>query len=135
MFRITEFEVDPQQITQDIGLQPTRVWQKGDRIHNTNAKRSQSGWELKSELPSEQNVVDHIRFLVTKFWDIKENLEKIETSKMGIYCALYIYNGDRPCFFIDNEITRKLGLLNFILDIDLYALDDIGSLPPDRLSV
>jgi hypothetical protein len=58
-------DLDPDRLTRELGVEPTRSYRSGDAVSaRSNARRTQGMWQLKSLLPEDRPIEDHITGLL-----------------------------------------------------------------------
>ncbi len=122
---ITGLDFDPQDITDKLGIIPTKTWKIGDLIHPKGTiKRKHNGWVLKSNLSKDNDLEAHIKSLLEQLqpvWDrVQEISHKYDTE---ISCVIYT-DGEVPSIHLDQEIINKSHQINAEIDIDLYILPE-----------
>jgi hypothetical protein len=89
-FRITALDLDPEQISQQLGLIPDHAHRKGDmrkkNLRSTNPPSSyQTGmWSLRSTLNAEETLEKHLNSLLITLISHKTTIKKYSKS-MGVY--------------------------------------------------
>ena len=117
---VWDFNCDHQSVSSAFGLEPSRVWNPGDKIGRTTRRQSSIGWRFDSELASSKPAAEHVRFIVDKILPRKSYLRSIGQFEAWIVCVLHVYEGDRPDLVFEAELITALGELSIGLDIDLY---------------
>lgn len=118
---ITDENSSPEEITRLTGLQPTNIWYKGQAIPKTGLLKKANGWQLKSTLPLQSPLADHVNYLLTMVEPFSNQL-RIFTGKYFslLACAIY-FDEHAPEVYLDPQVIAKLADLNLGLDIDLYC--------------
>lgn len=121
---ITGFEEDPDDLTSLIGLSPTKIGRKGERMNG------KVGVVLKSNRWVLSIPFDRMRGYVLDS-HLAELLRIIEphtiairelTSRTESYICCAVYDGDREThLFVSSPTLRAIADLNLPLDIDTYA--------------
>jgi hypothetical protein len=120
---IVDEDMNPKYVTFYTGISPSRVWNKGDLRPKTQLLEKDNGWELKSPLPVESPLVDHVNGLLSIIEPAKRKFREITESHYSLLsCAVY-FGEERPEIYFDKNLLKKLSDLNLGLDIDLYCLD------------
>ncbi len=126
-FLITNFDCDPKDISDSLGLIPDRVYQKNDLIReNGTARWKHSGWELRSSLPESTTCQDmHIENLLNVIYPKKRELLALsDECEFYINCVGYYY-GANPGFHLSSDIIKSCADLGVSIDFDLYNNDEI----------
>jgi hypothetical protein len=125
-FLLSDFEQDPEEITNLLGIAPSLTWKKGDLIHpKAHIIRKFNGWEFKPDLSEDEQ-------LEVKLFSLVDELNKawktlIELTNNNCYAEISIvinvYGDNIPAINFEPEIIRKIAEINASIDIDLYILD------------
>jgi hypothetical protein len=69
-------ELDPEAVTQDLGLEPSLVSNIGDRIGNR--IRNEAVWEYNGHPEDDnwQSIEDGLLFVLNRLWPLREKLDK-----------------------------------------------------------
>jgi len=119
-FNIIDENLNPEEITNFIGVKPTGTWNKGDIRKNTKIKEPKSGWEIKISNDKYDNLNDYIINLLEKINHVRDRV-KIITEKYYSELGFSIYsNKDMPEIFFSNKILKEIIDLNLNIDIDIY---------------
>jgi Domain of unknown function (DUF4279) len=136
-FLLTGTDLNPEEITRKVGITPTQIFLKGDRIHPKGSRtRDRSGWQVKSSLEQETDIEAHVRSVLEKLktgWqpliEIIENAPKYEAV---INCVMYYTPeeaGSGSGFHLDRSILDQIHQLKAEIDFDLYVLPAESSSP------
>jgi hypothetical protein len=121
---ITGFECSPEHITNLIGVNPTKVWKRGEIVH-PKAKNihKESGWLLSSQRDAVNSSIDEqISTLSNVITPILGNFHKLpEGLEIELSCIINAYEYMPPiCFSTDSvAFASKLGAS---IDVDIYDL-------------
>ncbi len=90
---LTNFVVDPAEITRILGIQPSRTWRKGEIIPKTSLPHKSNGWLVESGLANTAEFEEHLDSLATA---LSPTIKKISNLPNGIEaeisCVIYIYH-------------------------------------------
>lgn len=122
---ITGLDFDPQDITDQLEIIPTKTWKMGDLIHSKGTiKRKHNGWVIESNLSKDNELEDHIKVLFKQFHPVWKRVQEISHKyDIEISCVIYT-DGEVPSIHFDQEIINKSNQINAEIDIDLYILPD-----------
>lgn len=122
--KITDPELDPDEVTAYLGMAPSKTWRVGDPvIPGAKLREKANGWLLKSGLPLAAPLEEHIRSLMELLQPVWPALVELCNKRHAeIYCVVYSYGGDRPGIFFDRDAVRRAADLNADIDVDLYIL-------------
>jgi hypothetical protein len=119
-FIITGTQITPEEISNLLGLTPTRTWREGDLIQATRLVYKQNGWCL-SNKENSINLGDHIHSLLDNLLPKSELIAKV-CSKYGLEsemnCVIYIVN-ETPIINISKKTIAGMERLGTSLDIDI----------------
>src|SRR5690606_9222430 len=63
--RITRFECQPEEITEELGIQPRKIWRKGEPLNDKGVLRNkQNGWGVGSGLDKHSSFEEHTEALL-----------------------------------------------------------------------
>ena len=120
---IVDEKMDPSEITRLPGIEPYRIWHNGEIRPKTNILEKESGWELKSPLPPEITVIEHVSSLLSAIEHSIPRLKEFTLKhKALLACAIY-FQDELPEIHLDAGTTRLLADLNLALDVDLYGVE------------
>jgi Domain of unknown function (DUF4279) len=127
-FLLTGFEISPEEITNAIGIEPTKSWHIGETIGKSKIKRKKNGWTLSSGLDKSSELEEHLSALFEQLqarWTIFTSLCAKYDSEIS--CAVYCYEAQGPSIHFNKEVVKYIAELNAEIDVDYYCLDDPGS--------
>ena len=116
--------LDPQTMTQHIGIAPTKTRQKGDQVrsyvHRTYAEHRWY-YELQPDTPASPEV--KIQRLLYQVSPVANKFAQLAND--GCHVVLHIaykgYQSSMGGLHLDAETARQIALLGAAVDIDLYA--------------
>ncbi len=125
--RIMRFDCSPSDITQAIGMQPTRIWHEGEpTVPGTGIINKQNGWGISSGLGDDRDFASHVDALYKRITDhIEEFTEIGNRYHAEIACALYLYDyrdGSIPTIRFTRHETDLLQRIGAEIDFDIYIL-------------
>jgi hypothetical protein len=125
-FNLTGLDFNPDDLTNKLGINPTKIWRIGDLIHpKTILKRKENGWSLQSQLDKNHLLEEHIKYILNQLESKRNFLQEICSKNYGeLSCIIYAINKERPSIHLDQDIIKKVHQLNCEIDIDLYFLPD-----------
>jgi len=124
-FRLIGTEILPDEITQQLGMNPTSTWLEGDYVPKTKLRLKENGWALASIGPEQtyelsDYIVPLIDTLLPKSTLIVELCEKYHLySELSV--GVYIRD-ETPSINLDQTIISGLEELKTTIDIDLILL-------------
>ena len=118
-------DLDPQEVSDSIGIQPTKRFRRGD-IRKGNKRWPHGYWELSSK--NEVSSIDlslHLQWLLNQLEPANSQLLKI--IKKDSVCAeircLWVLPIEYVNLSIDSELLSKIAYLGLSLEIDIYCPD------------
>ena len=119
-FLLTGKELDPQTITDKLGIAPTKTFRAGELIQpKASPQWRQNGWLLESKLHKSAELEEHIEFILEKLqpgWNILKELGQIYEAAFD--CVVYVYEYV-PALCWEKNIVKKVAELNARIDVDL----------------
>lgn len=127
-FTLSGNDLNPEEVTSKVGIQPTKTWYKDDLISpKATARYQQSGWSLRSHLETSDDLGEHFHVVLEQ---LKQNWQAV-AELCSIYdaefCGVIYTPGDRPTIHFDRATLNAVLQLNAEIDVDLYVL------PPETL--
>jgi hypothetical protein len=122
-YLLTNFECDPDKISEILEIQPTEICRKGELIGKTILRHKQNSWELKVQISNSDDLDEHITELFNKLspvWEKVINLNKLYYAEIS--CVVYSYESQGPGLHLDNKKLSQIVELNAEIDLDYYCL-------------
>ena len=121
-FCITSHELLPTQITQILGLLPSRTWLEGESIQGTKLRRKHNGWCLavdgaESTIDLEVPIRELLTILLPKIGEIDEARSGLDVE-CELSCAITIAD-ETPVINLSPATVGDLVRLNAAIDIDI----------------
>jgi hypothetical protein len=92
-FTITDFDINPDELSKLLNVQPSAQWQKGELISKKgNIRYKVNSWQLSSNLPEDAELEDQynkISEVIREQYDNFKSICKLYDSELAI--TLYIY--------------------------------------------
>lgn len=126
---ITGELLDPDLITQQVGLQPSKAYRKGDPVSwadkvqprfRARAIYKHGSWQLASRVEPQSELEDHVRDLMAQVrpcWDAMR--AAIQQHDGDLDCAAYGYEYV-PALWLPAELLSEIGGLGLSLGISVY---------------
>ena len=125
--RISGFSCDPSAITEILGIQPDKVWRKGDLLmHTEKFKHKDNGWEIKSVSSDTIYLESHITDILKTALPVRDKFKNLPVGSSVMLTCGVSFSPDSaiPSIFLDTETLRFLGEINADIDVDLYCVED-----------
>jgi hypothetical protein len=124
---IHSFECPPDEITEQLGLMPTKTRVKGE--YRTVGKKKpikllnkESSWIMESELSNATPLEEQIQELLKKILPQEQNISALlKKYKVELNCAIYYYEAN-PGINLEQNLLMELSQLNIPLYFDIYCL-------------
>jgi Domain of unknown function (DUF4279) len=118
-------ELSARHVTDRLGIEPTTSFEHGDPYVRGTKLRTQSGWDLASDLPDDGGDLErHLRTLVDRLLPLRDIVEDlaVEGYRMKWSCFISEENGQGG-FDLSHALVRDLALLPVDVWFDLYVED------------
>ena len=129
-FRVVGDDLDPDEVTELTGLDPSDAWRKGDphvnRIGVVLAPRKTSVWSFYAPTEFSLDLPELLDGLLDRFEPKRdENVALLHRTSSTAEVSLHIYMSDQtPIGTISLATLKRIVALNADLDLDLYVVDD-----------
>jgi hypothetical protein len=130
MFSVT---LTPQEITERLGLQPTRTHEKGqpkgfrrkDGSISPLIVWKDSAWHLNAPLKRDQNLEEHIKWLLDILEPKRDSIKSLspECTLVRFFCGFSSGHGQGG-FALDSQTLERLSKLGVSFVLDLYPPSD-----------
>ncbi len=122
-FSLTGINLNPEEVTSKIGIQPTKTWLKDELISpKAKIRYQQNGWKLRSHLDTSDDLEEHFRVVLDQLKQGWQPLVEMCSVYDAEFCGVVYTSGDRPTIHFDKEILKAVLQLNAEIDVDLYVL-------------
>jgi hypothetical protein len=121
---LTGSDLNPDDITSRLDLEPTRTWRLGDQILNTSLKREHGGWSLSTDRKPVIDLQDQLDLILREVQAQTDALNELANERnfnVELACVIYV-SDETPVIHFDAEVVELLAELNAEIDIDLYVL-------------
>lgn len=124
-FYISDFAVEPLEISRKLEIEPTKTWLKGDDWLPSKPRKS-NNWEIhssidRSEIFLDKHIESVLKIIEPKRLQILSLLE--QGCDIGINCVGYYYS-EHPGFHLSAELITRLASFSIGIDFDLYCLSE-----------
>jgi len=122
-FEVLDFEGLPSDITNVLGVRPTKTWRKGDRIQKSALLEKENGWSIESDKAPAEQLSELIRRVVASLKGSKDKLAIVSKNcYTQLSLVLYVHGDERPELHLDADIVQRLAELGAHVDADMYFL-------------
>jgi hypothetical protein len=118
--------VDPDQITEALGLQPSQTWRRGDAWGRRPRPRPENGWVLATPYRETWDAVEPLRQLLEWIEPSRASLAELTSGGLAEgRLSIVGYQHDRgPSIYLDGEMLRAIAQLGIDLSVDFYVVPD-----------
>jgi hypothetical protein len=115
-------ELDPLEITEQMGLQPTRSWRKGEICLPNRMERKFSRWSLASRLRREEPLEAHVDDVIAQLKSQPESALLVSRRYEGTMQLVGYFYAFYPGLSLAKNTVQELASLELTLDCDFYYL-------------
>lgn len=122
-FRIMGSNFDPIKITESLGVAPTETWKEGDRIRNSDRKRSYTAWMFSTEVEETLDIGIKMEEIMSLFFPHINTLCELKKQYDLDFCIdiiVVIENNEPPAVYFSNSFIEFLAMIKARIDIDTY---------------
>lgn len=125
-FGVFGFGDDPAMVTRTMGIEPTKVWVKGEPTGIRKGIHTHSRWTLQSTLQLAEPIEAHFENLLPQLESRREAVVDVRTRfKARLAVAAYWYEFN-PGFCLSASVVQRVAALGLEVDFDLYCLGGTG---------
>lgn len=116
--------LDPDAVSEALGLRPTEVWRLGDRFPAPSPrKHKDSGWRLKGKPVAGFNLSKHVEALVKQLEPYAERFPQLpEEASLYVQCDVCDYEFRKSNLSLSRDAVAGVSKLGAEIDIDYYDL-------------
>jgi hypothetical protein len=120
-FLITDFNVKPSEITDLVGIAPTKTWEEGDlKFSKGTIKYKSNGWELYISDSDVLHVEILLKRLIFLLLPYQKQIALLENVTKVISIIVYS-NNQMPSLSYDRECLEFIVAIKATLDQDIYC--------------
>jgi hypothetical protein len=123
-FLITGVNVAPDEITDAIGVMPTRTWKMGEIIEKTTLPRKQNGWCLSTGYHHDFDLGKQAKDLLQSLLPKSELISSYcreHGLRCELACVIYLID-ETPSVNFDDETISGFAKLNASIDVDIILI-------------
>ncbi len=112
-----------QNITNQLQIEPTEFYSKGDKIKNRDLYRKETAWSLATEYEESLDINLQLNKLISILNDKKEELLKLKRTYNLFYkffIVIKIEENETPAIYLDTTTISFANDLGIEFDFDLY---------------
>ena len=121
-FTIVGDDLNPEEITEALGITPTDSWKKGDLNPRNRYKRKFGRWSLYSRLVRSEELESHIADVLTQLDQNPDAFRKISEAYGGRLQLVGCFHSYFPGLYYSPEIVQSLAQYRLEVDHDFYYL-------------
>jgi hypothetical protein len=114
----------PAQITERVGVAPTKSCREGDVIERTKMVRKCSRWELHSRLERTATLELHISDVLTQLDENSEAFKHLSNELGGTIELVGYFHAYYPGLTLEHDAIERLAQYSLSVDCDFYYLSD-----------
>jgi len=126
-YYITGIQLSPNEITDILGIIPSRKWMAGDAIHGTIMTRKEHGWCL-SSCKNNDDIKDQIASLLkilTPKIKVISDICRRYSLESEFSCTISVVNNDYPAIHLANNTISAMCQLGAAVDVDIIPGQEI----------
>ena len=123
-YEIRGFDFHPNDITKEIGLNPTEMWQKGDKLTSIHAK--DNFWSVGSGLEVTESIEKQLEALAKKLTPYADRAAPLAKKYNSMIRVAATYSDYYPGIVMSPELLADLSQLGAQLDLDINVYTDGG---------
>jgi hypothetical protein len=117
---VFDFGSDPTTVTTLLGIQPTRVWIKGQTTGG-DARAAHERWCLESPSAPDGSIEKQIADLLTTIESRHSGLQAVQERFRTAFRVAGYFHSSNSSWELSSEVVRRLGKLNLLVDFDIYT--------------
>jgi len=119
-----EFSIDD--VTEKLGLTPTKAFKKGDLIPNrsTVCYRKETSWDLGTVYQVSLDVNNQLQQIIDKIQNksfIINEIKEAYSLECKFFIVVKIEEGNTPALYLDKDVIKFAANIEAEFDVDLYA--------------
>ena len=115
-------DFDPQEITDRVGLTPSRSWRKGDIHPKRQYERKFSHWELRSTLDQNHSLEEHLSDVLSQLERSPEAIIAVSQQLQGWMQLVGFFHEGFPGIHFEPDHVTGMAKFKLSVDFDLYNL-------------
>lgn len=122
-FTILGDNLNPQEVTEILNIQPQKQWVKGDGIPRKEYKRKDSCWVISTgyeeSLDINVQISKVVKLIEQKIIHLRR-LKEVYNLEFIFSIVVNIENNQKPAMYFNRELLEFVNQINAEIDIDLY---------------
>jgi hypothetical protein len=115
--------LDPQVITDKLGIQPHEYWIKGEDIPGKSISRKKSCWRVSTGYQESLDINDQIDRIMEIFQGKSDKLNELMSAldlEILLSVVINIENNQKPAMYFNRQTIAFINQIKAEIDIDLY---------------
>lgn len=131
-FRIIGDNLDPEQITSLLGIDPDYSHKKGEANNRKNklgkiivgTPHKTGIWTINSDLPETSTLEEHIVSLLVRLDSAHDKIRQLskEGYRVDIYCGHFLKHGYQGGFDVSPEVLERMGKMGIHLAVSTHEM-------------
>ena len=120
---------DPKQITERLGVEPTKTFMEGEPIPKSSMTHKTSLWALYSRLEKISSLEQHVNHVNDVLDQLDLNgprFEELGKELEGVLKLVGYFNAYYPGLVFERELVQRLARYSLSVDFDFYGFADGG---------
>jgi Domain of unknown function (DUF4279) len=128
-FRVKSTDLDPQDVTNALGLEPSKSHKRGDAHRGPSGKRysdfSGGLWSLKSPLAASASLDEHLLALLDQLGSRAATIRELTVDyRIDFFIGVFGNGLGNFVFSISGEVLQSVAKLRVTLDFDVYEVNN-----------
>jgi hypothetical protein len=115
---------DPAEITERVGVNPTRSSLEGSAIERTQIVRKTSRWELRSRLETTATLEEHILDVLAQLDRNRNAFKQLSAELGGVMELVGYFYAYYPGLTLERDLIGLLAEYSLSMDCDFYYLSE-----------
>lgn len=115
-------DFDPSDISQMVGMSPTKSWRKGEINPRTHFERKFSRWSLYSRLERTCELEAHLVDVIQQLNANKNKFVELSLKCGGVMQLVAYFKSDYPGLHFERKLVESLAEFSLSVDFDFYYL-------------
>jgi hypothetical protein len=117
---------DPKQITDRLGVEPTKTFMEGELISKSSMTHKTSLWALYSRLERTSSLEQHINDVLDQLDLNGSRFEALSNELDGVLELVGYFNAYYPGLVFERGLVQRLARYSLSVDFDFYGFADGG---------
>lgn len=122
-FSIIGDDFYPTMITEQLAIEPTESWMKGEKVKNRNIVRKETCWSVSTGDEESFDINNQLKKIVDLIKPQKNNLKRLQKLYKLEYMfmiVMKIENNETPAIYLESETISFMNDINAEIHFDVY---------------